>query len=297
MDFAPSLTLCQPYQRGYSSRTWTLGILGASLLSAFSAHAQHTIPYTVLVPAFAVDAAELTPVAERLRDTTVIRLGSDDRWRVMPVELRDRPRDPATGRAEAVHYFLVGHVALAGTDTIVARWQLVSVESGATIARNTVRMARRNLDSLVAAFARTVQIDRTLGPCDATAPVCALLREFITAFNARDFEAFRRTFSDDISFFVDRPYPPRRLDGRAAAEAVFSAGFAPYGASAVGPKPPLPTPIVPSRLRVQTYGDVAVLTFEVARATELARRTLVARREGGVWRIVHIHASSADVQP
>ena len=297
MDFLPSRTLCQPRGRRHSSRIRVLGLLGVLLLSGFSAHAQGNVPYTVVVPTFDVESHELTAVAERLRDTTAIRLARDDRWRVMPGDLRDRPRDPLTGLVEAVHYFMVGHVGLAGTDTIVARWQLVSVESGAVIATNTVRMARRGVDSLVAAFARTVQIDRTLGLCDATAPVCALLREFITAFNARDFEAFRRTSSDDISFFVDRPYPPRRLDGRAAAEAVFSAGFAPYGPSAVGAKPALPTPIVPSHLRVQTYGDVAVITFELVRPTELARRTLVARRESGVWRIVHIHASSADSQP
>ena len=117
-------------------------------------------------------------------------------------------------------------------------------------------------------------------PCDGPAPVCALLLKFLTAFNARDFDAFRQTFADDISFFVDRPFPPRRLDGRAAAESVFAGGFAPYGASATGPKPPLPAPLVPSHLRVQAYGDLAIITFELKRPTEFARRTLVARREG-----------------
>lgn len=134
-------------------------------------------------------------------------------------------------------------------------------------------------------------------PCNGPEPVCALLRTFLTAFNARDFDAFRQTFADDISFFVDRPYPPRRLDGRAAAEAVFAGGFAPYGAAASDPKPPLPTPLIPSHLRVQAFGDVAIITFEVVRPAELARRTLVARREAGEWRIVHIHASSADTRP
>lgn len=132
-------------------------------------------------------------------------------------------------------------------------------------------------------------------PCDGPAPVCALLDRFLTAFNARDFEAFRQTFADDISFFVDRPFPPRRLDGRAAVEGVFESGFAPFGPSRREPKPPLPPPLVPSHLRVQAFGDVAVITFEVVRPTELARRTLVAHRAGGEWRIVHIHASSADV--
>ena len=67
-------------------------------------------------------------------------------------------------------------------------------------------------------------------------------------------------------------------------------------AMAPAPKPPLPVPLVASRLRIQAFGDVALITFEVVRPTELARRTLVAHREGSEWRIVHIHASSADVR-
>lgn len=134
-------------------------------------------------------------------------------------------------------------------------------------------------------------------PCVGPAPVCALLTRFITAFNARDFEAFRQTFADDISFFVDRPFPPQRLDGRAAAENVFAAGFARYGPRGKDPKPPLPPPLVPSHLRVQAFGNVAIITFEVVRPNEVARRTLVAQLQGSEWRIVHIHASSADTAP
>lgn len=143
---------------------------------------------------------------------------------------------------------------------------------------------------------RTPPVLAAAEPCDGPVPVCALLTRFVTAFNARDFEAFRQTFADDISFFVDRPYPPERLDGRAAAEGVFASGFAPFGPNGGKPKPPLPPALVPSHLRVQAFGDVAVITFEVVWPTELARRTLVAHRSGREWRIVHIHGSSADVQ-
>ena len=137
----------------------------------------------------------------------------------------------------------------------------------------------------------------SMEPCEGPAPVCALLSRFVSAFNARDFEAFRQTFADDISFFVDRPFPPARLDGRAAAERVFAAGFAPYAPRAREPKPPLPPPLIPSHLRVQAFGDVAIITFEVSRPSEVARRTLVAQLQGSDWRIVHIHASSADIAP
>ena len=121
------------------------------------------------------------------------------------------------------------------------------------------------------------------------------LKRFIDAFNARDFEAFRSTFADDITFFVDRPFPPQRLDGRIAAEGVFREGFAASHPSAGGAAPPLPPPLVPIDLRVQAFGDVAVVSFVVRRPTEVARRTLVLHRGSAGWRVVHIHASSADV--
>ena len=144
---------------------------------------------------------------------------------------------------------------------------------------------------------RVEAVNANAAPCDGPVAVCALLAKFLTAFNERDFDTFRSTFAKDITFFVDRPFPPRRVDGRAAAEGVFAGGFAPYGPTASSPRPPLPPPLIPSRLRVQVFGDAALITFEVIRPTELARRTLVAQRDGNDWRIVHIHASSGDTKP
>lgn len=131
--------------------------------------------------------------------------------------------------------------------------------------------------------------------CSGPAPVCELFTRFIDTFNARDFDAFRGTFADDISFFVDRPFPPQRLDGRLAAEGVFRNGFAASHSAVGGATPPAPPPLVPLDLRVQAYGDVAIVSFIIRRPTEVARRTLVMHRGPTGWRIVHIHASSADV--
>lgn len=127
--------------------------------------------------------------------------------------------------------------------------------------------------------------------------MCELVARFLAGFNSRDFEAFRRTFADEITFFVDRPYPPLRVDGRAAAEAVFASGFAAYSPPPGGAAPPLPPPLVPVNLHVQAFGDVAVVSFVVQRPNEVARRTLVVHRDQVGWRVVHIHASSADVKP
>jgi ketosteroid isomerase-like protein len=131
--------------------------------------------------------------------------------------------------------------------------------------------------------------------CNGPTGVCELVNRFLDAFNARDFETFRSTFADDITFFVDRPFPPQRLNGRIAAEAVFKQGFAAFHPPAGGVVPPLPPPLVPIDLQVQAFGDVAVVSFVVRRPTEVARRTLVLYRGPVGWRVVHIHASSADV--
>jgi len=131
--------------------------------------------------------------------------------------------------------------------------------------------------------------------CNGPTGVCELVNRFLDAFNARDFDTFRSTFADDITFFVDRPFPPQRLNGRIAAEGVFKQGFAAFHPSAGGVVPPLPPPLVPIDLQVQAFGDVAVVSFVVRRPTEVARRTLVLYRSPVGWRVVHIHASSADV--
>lgn len=130
--------------------------------------------------------------------------------------------------------------------------------------------------------------------CDGPADLCAFFDRYLAAFNARDFEAFRATFADDITVFFDRPLPPERA-GRAAVEAVFRRGFAYSHPPAGTPQPPLPPPLVPLDLHLQLYGDVAVISFLVRNPGELARRTVVVRRQPGGWRVVHIHASSADI--
>lgn len=130
--------------------------------------------------------------------------------------------------------------------------------------------------------------------CDGPADLCAFFDRYLAAFNARDFDAFRATFADDITVFFDRPLPPERA-GRDAVEAVFRRGFAYSHPPAGTPQPPLPPPLVPLDLHLQLYGDIAVISFLVRTPGELARRTVVVRRQSGGWRVVHIHASSADV--
>lgn len=116
--------------------------------------------------------------------------------------------------------------------------------------------------------------------------------QFISAFNALDWNAFRASFADDASVFnpdIPEVVSLHRLDGRAEIERVFRAVFA---AGSGGPH------IVPEDLRIQRFGDTAVITFEFRRPhASFGRRTVVMNRENGRWLIVHIHASNVARAP
>lgn len=131
--------------------------------------------------------------------------------------------------------------------------------------------------------------------CEGPTDLCAFFERYLAAFNARDFDGFRATFADDITTFFDRPFPPERLEGRAAVEGVFRRGFAYFHPAAGTPQPPPPAPLVPVDLRVQVFGDAAVISFLIRTPAEVARRTLVVHRGASGWRVVHIHASSSDL--
>jgi hypothetical protein len=48
---------------------------------------------------------------------------------------------------------------------------------------------------------------------------------------------------------------------------------------------------VPRRIQPLAPG-IVLATFELRNAERLSRRTVVFRREGDTWRIVHLHASN-----
>ena len=51
----------------------------------------------------------------------------------------------------------------------------------------------------------------------------------------------------------------------------------------------------PRDLLVQQYEGFAVVTFHLGSDTVTGRRTLVYRRIGADWKIVHLHASSFEI--
>jgi ketosteroid isomerase-like protein len=121
------------------------------------------------------------------------------------------------------------------------------------------------------------------------AEVEAALGEFVAAFNDLDWARFRACFADDATvFFPARPFP----NGRATGWEEVAAGFAPYFAElrATVQRPPYQR-IAPRDLLIQPLGDAALATFHLPRDTALGRRTLVLRKTGAGWKIVHLHAS------
>ena len=121
-----------------------------------------------------------------------------------------------------------------------------------------------------------------------------MVTEFLTVFGNRDFARFVPYFSEDATIFFppSAAAPTGRVRGRAEIEQTFRAIFEKYP-----PRSPGTTPSRPLDLLVEEFGEVAVVTFHLGSETARQRRTLVLRRLGGDWRIVHLHGSVSASQP
>jgi ketosteroid isomerase-like protein len=116
--------------------------------------------------------------------------------------------------------------------------------------------------------------------------VATAFETFIAAFNALDFERFRRCLAPEVTLFAPRASDAALIEGVAAVEAHFAAVF--QAETPAGPG------IRPKRLRTASLaGRSAVVTFEFERPDDsIGRRTLVFHAIEGEWKIAHIHASN-----
>ena len=117
--------------------------------------------------------------------------------------------------------------------------------------------------------------------CVSTSPETTV-NEFLAALDKGD-PHIADLFTEDATMFFPMNAQPLRLNGRSEIAAAFASLFGP---SYRGGMPP------PSDLRVQRSGDTAVVTFQTVNPNVTSRRTLVLRREGGRWRIAHLHGSN-----
>ena len=114
----------------------------------------------------------------------------------------------------------------------------------------------------------------------------AAMREWMTTLNSLDEARVVDAFAEDATAFFPTA-KAERVDGKAAIAAVFREYFAANTKK---------TNIVPEDLRVQQFGDVAVITFNVHNPSATSRRTFVWRRDARGWRIAHMHASNTPIR-
>lgn len=126
----------------------------------------------------------------------------------------------------------------------------------------------------------------------------AAARRFIVAFNNLDMTAFLDLFADDATIIHPPSGPPRtfpkRVQGKQEIHRTFQVVFDLIrGGRTTAPYQDLQ----PRDLLIQEYDGLAVLTFHLGTDTRVSRRTLVFRRIGSDWKIVHLHASTFDLSP
>jgi ketosteroid isomerase-like protein len=116
---------------------------------------------------------------------------------------------------------------------------------------------------------------------------------FVAALNGLDGAALQALFADDVTLFLpSAPFPLRRVEGKAEAMLWFNRFF-----DALRRRGGTRGSITPRDLEIQDYGQAAIASFHLQGGGNIGRRTLVLRRDGGRWLIVHLHASAEPEQP
>jgi ketosteroid isomerase-like protein len=106
------------------------------------------------------------------------------------------------------------------------------------------------------------------------------LATFIDALSKLDRERLEACFAEGASVFL--PWGGPRRDG------MWNERFAEMAAARPGPY----FTIEPRDVRVEMLGGIALVTFHLLQPDSLGRRTLLLRRTGDAWKILHLHASN-----
>ena len=161
--------------------------------------------------------------------------------------------------------------------------------------QQTMRRAGAATLAILAALA----IAAATGPAAAAEPskadaasIQAAVDAFMDALDTADIERFSALFAPDATAFFPLAPLYTRLENKDQITKVFTVFFASVRKGKTGPRF---MNLVPQGQKVQLYGDTAVVTFHFEGPDLIARRTLVLRREGGNWLIVHMHASGLEV--
>ncbi len=129
--------------------------------------------------------------------------------------------------------------------------------------------------------------DAPLARAGTPSAVGLVLGEFVSAVESSNIRRVSALLDEEVTIFA--PFAElgaRRIEGKAGATRMFQTLFDIARARNITMK------IRPAELRVLEFGDAALATFHLNADEEgVSRRTIVLRRSGPTWRIVHIHAS------
>jgi ketosteroid isomerase-like protein len=117
-----------------------------------------------------------------------------------------------------------------------------------------------------------------------------IIDTFLTTMSGADATRLGEMFADDATvFYPSLPFPMHRIVGRSDIEAAWRAGFSSIPNRGAAPA----RRIQPKRVQIQTYGDTAIVTFELdGGPPRVGRRTFVLVRQRAAWKIAHLHASN-----
>lgn len=152
--------------------------------------------------------------------------------------------------------------------------------------------------ALLAACGRT-----TSAPAANPAPAEALAADsaaahgaavgFLAAFDSLQSERFQGYLAEDVTMFFPFQQFPARMEGRASVGGVFDQFMQAQRTRRAEAGRPMVQGIVPRDLRIQMAGrDAAIASFHLGTESP-SRRSIVFRRTGDGWKVVHWHASPA----
>lgn len=95
-------------------------------------------------------------------------------------------------------------------------------------------------------------------------------------------------FTENATVFLPLNDQPARIEGRDNIAAAFGVLFGPNYRGGMPQR---------EEQRVETMGDMALVTFQTTNPNVTSRRTFVLRREAGKWLIAHLHGSNIRAQP
>lgn len=124
--------------------------------------------------------------------------------------------------------------------------------------------------------------------------VRSAMTNFLEAFDNLEWNRFQHCFDRNATvFFPPSAGVPRRANGISEIETIFKRVF--ENIRAGRQNPPFQN-IHPLDVRLQMLHDAAIVTFHLKDGPMCGRRTIIFRKHGDSWLIVHIHASAIEAK-